>query len=281
MLPVDHVTVAGADLRQMQVAFRRMGISFVYGGTHHRGGTQMALAGFADGSYLELLALDPNVHPQVAERNTWYKFLKGDAGPCAWAVCATDLEGELRRLRMAGIAASGPTSNGRQRPDGVRLQWEMANPGAGPAGSFFPFLIRDITERDLRTSPPGGRANVKFLGIARVVLAVRNLDAAVARYRQAYGISNPLHHTDEEFGAHLAIPGDAPIVLAQPVDATSWMAARLEQFGEAPCGVILKAADSERRNEKTQSRWFDLDISWLESGASGWRIGSAPKDSRP
>jgi hypothetical protein len=279
MPPVDHVTVAGTDLRRMQAALKQVGLRTVYGGAHRYGGTEMAIAGFPDGSYLELLALDPNAHPQVAERHPWARFLKGDAGPCAWAVCAEDLDAEMKRLRLSGIAVAGPTANGRMRPDGVRLQWETAAPGAGAPGSFFPFLIHDVTPRNLRAAPPGAPPSQQYRGIARVVLAVRNLDTAMVRYRQAFGLANAIRHADPAFGAELAVPAKVPFVLAQPFDADSWLMPRLEQFGETPCAVLLEAAHPQRQMAEIHSRWFDLQIHWFDSTTLGWRLGSVTTDS--
>ena len=164
MLPIDHVTVAGADLRRMQAALAAVGIETVYGGAHSDGATEMALVSFPDGTYLELIAPRPQPIRTFVERHPWSRFFKNEAGPCAWAVRTGDLSEEVRRLRSAGIAVSGATANGRQRPDGVRLEWETATPGADPAGSFFPFLIRDVTARDLRAFPQGAPGIAIFAG---------------------------------------------------------------------------------------------------------------------
>lgn len=273
MLPIDHVTVAGADLRRMQAALAAVGIETVYGGAHSDGATEMALVSFPDGSYLELIAPHLHADPQLLERHPWSRFLKSEPGPCAWAARTSDLTEEVRRLRSAGIAVSGPAASGRQRSDGVRLEWETATPGAGPAGAFFPFLIRDITARDLRAFPQGAPGNRDFHGIARVVLAVRNLDDAIARYSQAYAWSEPARQEDPAFGAQLVVPGDVPIVLAQPLATDSWLALRLEQFGEAPCAVLLEAAGRGPHAGAAQTRWLDLDILWFDNSRLGWRLG--------
>jgi hypothetical protein len=60
MLPIDHVTVAGADLRRMQAALVDLGIETVYGGAHHDGVTEMALVSFPDGSVGLERYLDPS-----------------------------------------------------------------------------------------------------------------------------------------------------------------------------------------------------------------------------
>jgi hypothetical protein len=55
-LKVDHVTIAGRDLKQLQSQFAATGILSEYGGKHSNGLTEMAIASFADGSYLEFIA---------------------------------------------------------------------------------------------------------------------------------------------------------------------------------------------------------------------------------
>ena len=55
-LQIDHVTVCGRDLDRMRQSFAERGLATEYGGPHANGLTHMALAGFDDGSYLELIA---------------------------------------------------------------------------------------------------------------------------------------------------------------------------------------------------------------------------------
>jgi Glyoxalase-like domain len=266
MLPIDHVTVAGASLQPMRAALSAVGIDTVYGGAHRDGATEMALVSFPDGSYLELIAPLPHAAQEIVDAHPWSRFLSGDAGPCAWAVSASDLDAEILRLRSAGVVVSAPISNGRQRPDGVQLEWRTAVCGSGPAGSFFPFVIEDTTLRDLRARPQGVPTNQHYRGIARIVLGVSDLDGAIARFHQAYELTCTLRQVDPAFGADFALLGEAPIVLAQPLDSDSWLADRLERFGEVPCAVVLEPNGS--RGER-----FPLDIHWLDPRVLGWRLG--------
>jgi Glyoxalase-like domain len=55
-LRVDHVPICVAELGPVQQAFAAAGLKSAYGGPHATGGTHMALLGFDDGSYFELLA---------------------------------------------------------------------------------------------------------------------------------------------------------------------------------------------------------------------------------
>jgi len=271
-LKVDHVTAAGSSLKQLQANLSAVGIETVYGGAHSNGASQMALVSFPDGSYLELMAPQSNADSQALARQPWVKFMQADGGPCAWAVREKDVAAEVQRLRAAGIAVSAPVRNGRQRPDGVRLDWETAQVGTEPNGTFFPFLIHDFTPREQRAFPDGKPLNKDFGGVAKVVIAVHDLEASAKRYSQAYGAPPPLKQVDQAFGAHLALVGGTPVVLAQPLTADSWLAQRLTQFGEAPCAFVLERRRG-RYQTASETHWFGMQISWFDAGKLGWRLG--------
>ena len=260
-LTVDHVSVAGADLKQMQARLAALGIPSEYGGPHSNHATQMALTGFPDGSYLELIALQDQPDAKAVAAHYWSKQIQGNAGPAAWAVRAKNVAVEVERLRAAGIVVSAPVRSGRQRPDGTRLEWEAAQVGREPNGTFFPFLIRDFTPREARAFPTGKPATRNFTGIQRVVIAVRDLKASIARYRQAYALPAPVEQEDASFGARVAVFTGTPVVLAQPLNARSWISERIQHFGEGPCAFVLGR----------QSGW--AAISWFDSAKLGWHLG--------
>ena len=83
---IDHVTITGSDIKRMQARLASVGISSVYGGAHSNHATEMALVSFPDGSYLELMGIPPNAEAEAVVRHVWAKFLKENAGPCAWAM---------------------------------------------------------------------------------------------------------------------------------------------------------------------------------------------------
>ena len=246
-------------------------------GPHSNNATQMALASFPDGSYLELIALQDKPDAQSVAAHYWSKQIRGDAGPAAWAVRASDAGAEIERLRAAGIAVRLARSR-RERPDGTRLEWEAAPVGREPSGTFFPFLIHDFTPREARVFPKGQPATQDFSGVKWVVIAVGNLKASVARFRQAYALAAPVEQEDASFGARLAWFAGTPVVLAEPSDAGSWVAQRIERFGEGPCAFVLGARQDGRRRSgayqaASSSRWFGARISWFNSVKLGWHLG--------
>jgi hypothetical protein len=273
--PIDHVTVAGKDLKAMQKALDAVGVRSEYGGPHSNRATEMALASFPDGSYLELIAIQPKADPAALAAHYWHKFMEADAGPCAWAIRPADLSPELERLRKAGIAATDPRRAGRKRPDGVELDWETAQ--VGPTnGGFFPFLIHDITPRDNRAFPTGKPTTNDFTGVVKVVIGVRDLDSAIARYRDAYGLPPPERQKDRSSAVELAWFRGTPVVLEQPLGPGTLLDIRLKRFGEAPIAFIL-GAPAGFSPQMVTTHWFGSRIFWADYVPLGWQLGFEPK----
>ncbi len=268
-LTVDHVSVAGMDLKQMQARLAALGIPSEYGGLHSNHATQMALTSFPDGSYLELIALQDQPEAKAVAAHYWSKQIQGNAGPAAWAVRVQNMAAEVERLRAAGIVVSAPVRSGRARPDGTQLAWEAAQVGQEPNGTFFPFLIRDFTPREARAFPEGKPATRNFSGIRYVVIAVRDLKASSARFRQAYALRAPVEIEDAKFGARVAEFAGTPVVLVEPSSARSWVSEHIQRFGEGPCAFVL----GRRENGATKTRW--TAISWFDSAKLGWHLGVA------
>jgi hypothetical protein len=267
-LRVDHATVCGPDVKRMQAALMAAGIPSEYGGPHSNHATEMALTSFTDGSYLEQIAIQPKGDPKAINAHEWSKQMKGNAGPCAFAVRPADMAAEVKRLQLR-IQVNTPERAGRNRPDGTRLEWETAQVGSLVRGTFFPFLIRDFTPREARAFPSGKPTTTEFSGVARVVIGVRDLEDAIGRYRRTYELPEPRRQTDTSFDAHLAWMEGTPVILAAPLNAHSWLATRVEQFGDGPCALILKASKSPGSG----THWFGNVISWFDTGKLGWRLG--------
>jgi Glyoxalase-like domain len=258
-LRVDHVTVAGKDLHKMQIALEAAGFKSEYGGQHANHATEMALVSFTDGSYLELIAIQPKADPAAVRQHTWSRQLESNAGPCAWAIRSADVDAEVRRLRAAGVEVQTPVRNGRARPDGFRLDWQTAQVGQDGNGTFFPFLIQDFTPRDKRAFPSGKPTNGEYTGISRVVIAVRDLGSAIGRYRKAFDLPEPQRSDDTDLGAHLASFRGTPVILATTAGSGSWLNHRLQAFGDGPCAFIL----GSKGHAGSAIRWLD----------PGWRLG--------
>ena len=252
----------------MRHALETAGIASEYGGPHANHATEMALISFPDGSYLELIAIQPQADPAAVAASPWQKCMEANAGPCAWATVPADLAAESQRLQKASVTVGPAIKNGRRRPDGVQLEWETAQVGPGN-GNFYPFLIRDFTPRDRRAYPSGKPTSSSYTGISKVVIAVSSLDDAIARFERAYGFGAPKRQDDAAFGAHMAWFSGTPVVLASPLDAQSWLKERLNRFGEMPCAFVLGGG----KPAKPSATWFGKPVAWLAPESLGWRLG--------
>lgn len=276
-LKVDHATICGSALAPMESAFSEAGLPAEYGGPHATGGTHMALLGFEDGSYLELIA--PQRSNASVRESPWGKAMAGDAGPCAWAVGTADIGRDVRRLASLHIAAKGPDPGSRTKPDGTVIRWMTATVGRETRGSMLPFLIEDVTPRELRVRPSPDSGNIGLIGIRIVVVGVKRLDPAVARFRKAWGWGEPRIERDPILGNRLAyFPGE-PVILAEPLQKKgSFVAYRIQRFGDGPVAIILGARDFGAAKNKfelvDEASWFTKKVAWFPSTRlRGARIG--------
>jgi len=276
-LRIDHATICGSALAPMESAFSEAGISTEYGGPHATGGTHMALLGFEDGSYLELIA--PQGSRFSIKDSPWGKAMAGDAGPCAWAVATPDIGREVRRLASRRVAASGPDPGSRARPDGAVIRWKTATLGKGIRGATLPFLIEDVTPRSLRVHPSPSAAAGGLTGIRFIVVGVKKLERWIATYRKAYGWGPPEIETSAAWGARLASFPGQPVILAAPLrQKGSWVAFRLQRHGESPLAFVLGSRDLEAATKKfalgDETTWFGNRVAWFPSTRlRGARIG--------
>jgi hypothetical protein len=271
-LHIDHVTLACARLDEARRSFTAAtGISTEYGGPHANHATEMALASFPDGSYLELIGIQPKGDPAAIAAHVWGKSMREDAGPCAFAIHVADVAAEIRGFTARGVHAGAVERSGRTRPDGVALSWETADIGPGSRGSFFPFLIRDFTPRESRVYPSGKPTAPQIAGVGIVVIAAHDLLDGIAQYRKAFQLPEPKRQRDEAFGAELAWFEGTPIVLATPLARDNWLAQRLERYGDSPCAFVLQAG-AMRAAHTTQ--WFGHPLEWYSDVPHGWRVGA-------
>ncbi|MFC5279297.1 VOC family protein [Halorubrum rubrum] len=233
-LRIDHVTVAGRDLDRLVEAFAAAGFPVEYGGRHSNGVTHMSIVGFRDGSYLELIStLEPD-----ADSPWWDAPIRGDGGPCAWAVDAQDIDAASADLRDRGVRVEGPSGHERTRENGTLVAWDLAYLGEGDPGSTLPFLISDRTPRERRVRPTGDLASSPVVGVDTVVLAVPDLDAAVETFEAAFDAGDPDVGESHALDAETASFPDLPVVLATP-RGDGPLADRLDEFGPRPVAYLI------------------------------------------
>ena len=230
---LDHCVIVVHDLEQAVRDYQKLGFTVSPGGIHADGQTHNALIPFADGTYLELITFrtdDGSGHP-------WWDAAQAGGGLVDWALATDGLAERAADLTAAGLRFSPAQDGGRRRPDGVELRWR----GARPAPEYgLPFLIEDLTPRDLRV--PGGTARTHAngtTGITYLVVAVPELDAAARAYERLLGVTAPPPVPNPLLAAE-AVPlpcGEAAVQLtsapAGPIHE------RLRQLGPGPYALLL------------------------------------------
>lgn len=262
---IDHVTIAGASLDALRKTFDTLGFPTDYGGPHSNGITHMALLGFDDGSYIELIStLKPG-----QESPWWDRYIKEDAGPCAWAIRADDIDAEAKRIAKQGVAVRGPDAMHRDRPDGKRVEWDLATLGEGDPGVKLPFLIHDRTPRSLRVEPSPSVAHSELTGIAHVVITAQDLHESDRIYSRLFGGWESPRGVDEHLPAELQTFDNLPVIFASPLDPRTPLAARHEKYGTCPLAYLIKSTDlgrSARRFPNAyEGLWFENPVLWLPS----------------
>ena len=273
MLELDHASICGSNLDAMRQIFIDAGMTADFGGPHGNGITQMAIIGFDDASYIELIA---PIKPGASAGSAWAKFMSEDAVTCAWAVGTNVLLQEVDRLKQAGIAVKNPEPGSRKRSDGMSIEWKTADVGNGTPGSTLPFIIEDQTPRAWRVQASASMQGAPVTGVENVVLGVNNLDTAVALFRKAYGWAEPLTETQKDFGKLAYFPGE-PVILAAPAGG-GWLSDRLAKFGESPVAYLLASRDFAAATKKYKlagtKTWFGQKVAWFDAGKlKGVRLG--------
>ena len=259
-LQVDHVTVAGRSLDRLTDAFEAAGFPVEYGGAHSNGVTHMAIVGFRDGSYIELISPIES----GTESPWWDDAIRRDGGPCAWAVGVDDIEAATATLDERGVRVDGPAAYERTREDGTLVEWDLTSLGEGDPGSFLPFLIDDRTPRERRVRPTGDMASSPVVGVDTVVVGVPDLDVAVGRFTDAFDPAAPVRSEFAASDADVAVFPDQPVALAQPT-GDGWFAERVDEFGPSPVAYVLgrDAGEPIRFDDCTEGSLGDRRIDWL------------------
>ncbi|WP_267639687.1 VOC family protein [Haloarchaeobius amylolyticus] len=268
-LHIDHVATAWTDREAAEAACRAVGLPTTYGGEHADGTTEMSIVGFPDGSYLELITATGEATP-----SRWPEFIRGDAGPCAWCIRTEDLRGALRRALDTGLRVAGPDRDGRERPDGLHVEWETAILGDS-LGATLPFCIEDRTPRRYRVTPHEDLADGPLRGIAEVVVLTKDAAPLAQDFDRAFRLPQPETVDPTGFGATLhRFPG-AAVALAEPTGDR--LGGRLDDFGPAPCAVLLEATDLDHARDAFSLgepvSWGEDRVAWFDHPRLHRQIG--------
>lgn len=240
---IDHVVILAQNLDHAIESYRKLGFQVARGG-EHPGGTHNALVGFANGTYLELIAFQ---EPDKPSDHRWYSYLSQGGGLVDFALGASDVQQEVERLHGQQLEYRGPMPGARKRPDGQEIAWRMAWPPEDRAGDR-PFLIDDITPRDLRV-PSGDAAKHEngVTGVSSLIIAVRDLDEASREFAAITGGQPSERVSDAELQADTRSfkVGGQTLVLAYPTSPRSPIADRIQQKGDGPFQAVFSTTRTD------------------------------------
>lgn len=243
-LALDHIVILVNDLSAAIASYSSLGFQVRPGGTHADGSTHNALVGFADGSYLELIAF---LKPAPGHR--WWRFAQaGRQGFVDFALLPDSVGAVVAGAQGRGLAYAGPQDGGRLRPDGERLQWQIGT----PPSPDLPFLCGDVTPRHLRVPEGAVRVHANGVqGVATVTLLVADLDTSLARYQALLGTDADTDGDGAQavsaagLGQRQALLalGSTALLLVAPGpegDASAPLRQRLQAQGEGVIGLALR-----------------------------------------
>ncbi|WP_439026529.1 VOC family protein [Haloarchaeobius sp. DT45] len=266
---IDHVATAWTDRDAGEAACRAVGLPTQYGGEHADGTTDMSIVGFPDGSYLELITNTGEATP-----SRWPEFIAGDAGPCAWCIESDDIRESLRRGLDTGLPVAGPDRDGRERPDGLHVEWETAILGDS-LGATLPFLIEDRTPRRYRVTTHPELVDGPLRGISEVVVLTKDAVALAQAFDRTFRVPQPETVEATDFGGTLHRFAGASVALAEPEG--NRLGGRLAEFGSAPCAVLVETDDLERATDEFSLcdpvRWGDDSVAWFDHPRLRRRLG--------
>ncbi|MPS94413.1 VOC family protein [Comamonas sp.] len=258
-LPLDHIVIAVQDLERTIADYQTLGFNVLRGGEHPGRSTHNALVVFADGVYFELIAW----RAPAPEERWWQQLQQHGEGLVDFALLPTETGTAVAEAQARGLSYEAPYEGGRLRPDGAQLRWRNAR----ARSQDLPFLCGDLTPRVLRV--PEGQARVHpngVTGVARLEVAVRDLQASLARWRALLGEGvdvGPLQASADGRSERVSLRlGSTELVLAAPLQAAGELAQRLDTRGEGPYAVVLSVPrqESARKLDEAATHRVRLEL---------------------
>ncbi|HWV22949.1 MAG TPA: VOC family protein [Thermomicrobiales bacterium] len=243
---IDHLVIISADLDTAIANARTAGFTVVPGGTHGDGRTHNALIAFRDGTYIELIA--PTSEDALQGDHRWFPRLRRGGGLVDFCLFGDKLDAEAAAIRERGVDYPAPNPMARNRPDGVRLEWTLSTPPGAVGETGWPFLIEDITPRDLRVPHDANEITHQngAIGVAGVTVLVHDLDAAKRDYEAILGTTGremTAPFSDDRLGVIFPV-GEKSAQWVMLVEPNSHEATdHLEQHGQGPYRALLRTRE--------------------------------------
>lgn len=151
---IDHLVYAVPDLPAAVAEMEeRFGVGPRAGGKHIGLGTHNALLAFGPGTYLEIIAPDPE-QPEPSVPRPFGVDGVSRGGLVSWALACDDIDAAVAGVRSRGYDPGEVVDGRRTGPTGTVLRWRLTASSTG--GGLVPFLISwGNTEHPARSAPQG------------------------------------------------------------------------------------------------------------------------------
>ena len=186
---LDHLVILVRDLELASADYESLGFTITKGGEHADGLTRNALVPFQDGTYLEIVTF---LDPEDPTDNVWgWRRFHPREGLIDYCAASDDLDADVKRLASLGFGVEGPEDGGRRLPDSTNIRWRSAR--IRQEGRIFPFLIEDLTPRELRV-PGGSEANHPngALGVSHLEISAPDRESATTSLAALADTSPPV-----------------------------------------------------------------------------------------
>ena len=233
-------------------------------------GIRMSLCVPAGGSHIELMSPED---PSRSHSGSLIRFLeRRGEGLFALMLYAPDPNAEAEELAARGLEAmplmqdAGGRDFHPKKTHGVLIR-------------IYPAAMAADLERELEQGlGPIRESRARLTGIRRVVLAVRDLDDAVAVYRDRFGITTRLQGADSASGVRIAVctpSSGGAIELRSPTGGSSGreLAAFLRDRGEGMYALVLESSDPEATASALRANGISLRRAAADP--SQWEIDPA------
>jgi catechol 2,3-dioxygenase-like lactoylglutathione lyase family enzyme len=240
---IDHLVIMVGNLATAIKDYAALGFTVLEGGLHKASPTHNALIVFADGVYLEIIALRPGAEnePRSSRLEKW---VPAGPGLVDMALLPGDIEADIAAARQRGLNIEDAVPGGRQTPDGRQIAWQTAN----LKDDGLPFFCADITPRSWRAPEGDIRRHANgATGVADVTLAVADLAAGARQWQALLGIEPQLSSNSPVLEGKTAVfflDEMTTITLAQPENETGPLQAYLAVGGARPYSFTLRASAS-------------------------------------
>ena len=156
VMKLDHLLWGTPDLDQGVDAFAKLtGAQAVVGGTHPGFGTRNRLHALGPDVFFEIIAPDPAQTIPTVGRAADVAAMP-HPGLLTFAVQTDNLDAACAAAEAVGLGVVERVAMHRTRPDGVRLDWEIARFAHPTYGNLIPFAIDWRGSPHPATSTPGG-----------------------------------------------------------------------------------------------------------------------------